>query len=229
MAEERFDVEVSGSRSVTALRTRPDGVEPRATFFYAPGAGSNLDDPFGAVLARALADDGVEVVRFQFPYMEAGRSAPDRPPVLEATWRAVLDDLTVEGRPVIAGGRSMGGRIASQVSSLGAPIDALALFAYPLHPPGRPENARDAHLGAIEAPVLFVSGTRDAFGTPEELVAAAALVPRAQIHLLEGADHGFSVLKSSRRSRADVWQEASEALRRFLNQLPKADMPVDII
>jgi predicted alpha/beta-hydrolase family hydrolase len=150
--------------------------------------------------------------------MEAGRSAPNRPPVLEATWRAVLEAVSIEGRPVIAGGRSMGGRIASQVASQGAPVDALALFAYPLHPPGRPENARDAHLGAIEAPVLFVSGTRDAFGTPEELVAAVALVPRAQIHLLEGADHGFSALKASGRSRADVWQEATDALRRFLDQ-----------
>ena len=95
-------------------------------------------------------------------------------------------------------------------------MDALALFAYPLHPPGRPEQLRTAHLPGIACPALFCSGTRDAFATPDELAAVAALVPDARVHLLDGADHGFAVLKSSGRSREDVWAEAGEVLVTWL-------------
>ena len=105
------------------------------------------------------------------------------------------------GVPVAIGGRSMGGRIASAVVASGVEVDALALFAYPLHPPGRPDQTRDGHLAAIGVPTLFCSGTRDAFATPEELNAAAAKVSAARFHIMEGADHGYSVLKSSGRSR----------------------------
>src|SRR5206468_1639852 len=146
------------------------------------------------------------------PYSEARRSAPDRPPVLEATWRAVLASVREHGVPVFAGGRSMGGRIASQVVAQGEDVAGLALFAYPLHPPGKPEQRRDAHLASIAVPTLFVSGTRDTFGTTEELAEAATLVKGARVYALEGADHGFSVLKASGRTRNDVWAEATSAL-----------------
>ena len=117
----------------------------------------------------------------------------------------------------------MGGRIASQVVAAGLRLDHLALFAYPLHPPGRPELARVAHLGSIQVPTLFCSGTRDAFATPEELQTAAAAVSGASVHILEGADHGFSVLKGSGRTRAGVWAEATEALLDSLDALRLAD------
>jgi len=116
---------------------------------------------------------------------------------------------------LIIGGRSMGGRIASHVAAQGAAVDAVALFAYPLHPPGNPK-ARDSHLPQIASPALFCSGTRDTFATPEELAAAAATVPRATVHPLEGADHGFAVLKSSGRTKEDVWSEATAFLLSWL-------------
>ena len=113
----------------------------------------------------------------------------------------------------------MGGRVASVLASEGAGVDALALFAYPLRPPGKPEQSRAAHLPRIACPSLFCSGTRDVFATPDELAAAAALVPQSRVHLLDGADHGFATLKSSGRSREDVWAEAAGALVAWLGGL----------
>jgi predicted alpha/beta-hydrolase family hydrolase len=146
--------------------------------------------------------------------MEAGRRSPDSAVKLEATWRAVLDHVAGDGSPV-AGGRSMGGRIASQVASKGAEVAGLALFAYPLHPPGRPADRRVEHLASLRVPALFCSGTNDAFASPDELLEAAALVAGAHVHLLEGADHGFNVPRSSGRTREQVWAEAVDALLEF--------------
>ena len=215
MAEKKLRVHIPDKGSITALRTEAE--RPGAwTFVYAPGAGANLHDPFGVYACRELAKRGVTAVRFQFPYMEAGKRAPDRPAVLEVAWRAVIDAVRPAGGKLVVGGRSMGGRIASQVMAAGEKADALALFAYPLHPPGRPEQARDEHLPSIKARVLFCSGTNDAFASPDELRAAAAKVRRAKVHLLEGADHGFSVPKSSGRTREDVWAEAVEVFAKWL-------------
>jgi len=211
----RSRIEVTGTGGVTAARTSPDG-DVSWVCVYAPGAGSNIDDPFGRFLAATLPPRGVQVVRFQFPYMEAGRRAPDRPALLEATWRAALDAARLPGVRLCAAGRSMGGRIASQVLAQGAKADALALFAYPLHPPGKPEQRRDAHLASLRARTLFCSGTRDAFAAPDELSEAAALVKRAKVHLLEGADHGFAVPRASGCTREDVYREAADALARWL-------------
>jgi predicted alpha/beta-hydrolase family hydrolase len=113
----------------------------------------------------------------------------------------------------------MGGRIASQVAAQGIGVAGLALFAYPLHPPGRPEQGRAAHLQSIRVPVLFCSGTRDTYATPQELGSVAALVPGSRVHLLEGADHGFNVLKASGRTRELVWAEATDALLLFIQGL----------
>jgi predicted alpha/beta-hydrolase family hydrolase len=206
------------------IRHEPEG-GAGWTFVYAPGAGANIDDPFGAYAGKELAQHGVSCVRFQFPYQEAGKKSPDRPDILEATWRAVIEHCQTHGsgsrpdRRLAIGGRSMGGRIASQVVAQGVPVDALALFAYPLHPPGRPENARDAHLPSIDVPTLFCSGTNDAFASPDELRAAAAKVPRSAVHLLEAADHGFNAPKSSGRTRPEIWAEATRTLSEWLGSL----------
>jgi predicted alpha/beta-hydrolase family hydrolase len=238
-------IEVREGVSITALQTIPDVSAMDVAVVYAPGAGSNLNDPFGAYLVAFLESHGIECWRFQFPYSEAGRKAPDSPPLLEATWRAVIDAVlqgpglnpgaTDDAKPrgsgrgeptpmgsaprLVIGGRSMGGRIASIVAAKGAPVDALALFAYPLIPPGRTSSDRADHFGDIHAPTLFCSGTRDAFATPEQLRAVAERIPGATLHFLEGADHGFATLKSSGRTRQDVWQEACEALLAFLQRL----------
>ncbi len=206
MTDTTLRIEIAGGAAVTALRTAARGA--RWTFVYAPGAGSNIHDPFGAYAARALAGQGVATVRFQFPYMEAGRRSPDRTPALEATWRAAINAARDSKTRIVVGGRSMGGRIASMVVADGVEVDALALFAYPLHPPGKPEQLRTDHLTSIKAPALFVSGTKDAFGAPDELRAASKIVKRSTLHLLEHADHGFAVSKSSGRTRDDVWAEA---------------------
>ena len=158
-------------------------------------------------------------MRLQFPYMEAGRRSPDRPAVLEATWRAVLDGVRGATPRLAAGGRSMGGRVGSMVVAGGEAVDALALFAYPLHPPGKPQQQRVEHLPSIGVPVLFCSGTNDAFASDDELRAAARLVKRAEVHLLEGADHGFAVRKSAGRTRQDIFDEAAETLAGFLGGL----------
>ena len=216
MASRRLRVKVGPAQTITAVTTAATGA--RWQVVYAPGAGSNIDDPFGRYLAGELPAEGIAVVRFEFPYQEAGRSGPDRPPVLEATWRAVLGRLRAPGVKLCAAGRSMGGRIASQVVAAGERVDALALFAYPLHPPGKPEQRRGEHLPEIPARTLFCSGTRDSFASVDELRAAAGQMKRARVHVLEGADHGFSVLKSSGRTREDVWREAAETLMEFLKR-----------
>lgn len=214
---EPLRIEVPGAGGISALRSGP--AQAAWTLAYAPGAGSNLNDPFGAYAAKALEAAGLASVRFQFPYSEAKRKIPDRTAVLEATWRAVLDQTRPQAGRIVAAGRSMGGRMASMVVAGDEAVDALALFAYPLHPPGKPEQVRTEHLPRIAVPTLFCSGDRDTFGTVEELIAAAALVPGARLHVLEGADHGFSVLKASGRKREDIWDEAIAALLDFLEAL----------
>jgi hypothetical protein len=218
VANEALSIEVPGAGRVSALLSAADGLDG-CLVIYAPGAGSSLRDPFGAYLAGKLPDAGHSLLRFQFPYSEAGRSMPDRNPVLEATWRAVIAAARLRSPRLVVGGRSMGGRIASQVVAQDVEVAGLALFAYPLHPPGKPEQTRDAHLGSIAAPTLFCSGTRDTFATPAELRAAAAKLPNATLHFLEGADHGFNVAKATGRTREDVWHEALNALLEFIKSL----------
>ena len=210
---------VPGKGTVTTIRTVPVDSRSGWQFIYAPGAGSNVNDAFGVFASDSLAAQGIGTVRFQFPYAEAGRRRPDPPAVLEETWRAVIEAVHSSGQRLVVGGRSMGGRIASQVVASGAAVDALALFAYPLHPPANPTAWRDKHLPQVKVATLFCSGTRDSFGSPEELQQAASKTPAAALHLLEGADHGFQVQKSSGRTRRDVWEEAVAALVRWLGEV----------
>ena len=206
---------VVGDGSVTAIASEP-AKAGRATFLYTPGAGSNVHDPFGKQLCRALATRGVRAIRFQFPYQEAGRRSPDRPAILEQTWRAAIEQLA--GETPVVGGRSMGGRIASHVVAEGVAVAGLAPFAYPLHPPGKPERRRDEHLVTITVPTLFCSGTRDVFAAPDELTEAAALVAGSTVHHMESADHGFNAPKSSGRDREDVYAEATATLVEWLGR-----------
>lgn len=163
----------------------------------APGAGADRDQSTLVAIEAALHPLTVE--RMDFPYRRAGRKAPDRPPVLLAAVREAAADVVARaGVPpdrLVLGGRSMGGRICSiAVGDEDAPLPALGLvlISYPLHPPGKPERLRTEHFGRVHVPCLFVSGTRDAFGTPAELEAATALVPGQVTHVwLEGAGHGL--------------------------------------
>jgi predicted alpha/beta-hydrolase family hydrolase len=215
MASRQLKFAVTGRGQVSALLDAPPG-EQDLVVIYAPGAGSSLRDPFGAFLAAELPARGLALLRFQFPYAEAGRRPPDSNEVLEQTWSAVIESAVEMAGAICASGRSMGGRIASQVVAQGALVASLALFAYPLHPPGKPEQRRDAHLSEIGVPTLFCSGTRDTFASPAELREAAAKMSDGALHFLEGADHGFSVPKASGRTRQAVWREATDALIAFL-------------
>ena len=213
---ETLHIEIPDRGTVTALRTPPAGASNGWQFVYAPGAGSSIKDAFGQYAATQLSDRGLTVVQFVFPYMGAGKRRPDQNGVLEATWLAIIEELRADRTRMVVGGRSMGGRIASQVVAQGAEVDALALFAYPLRPPWNRAQERDLHFPNIACPTLFCSGTRDTFATPEELLAAASGVPQSEVRLLDGADHGFGTLKSSGRTRQDVWDETIEALLSWL-------------
>lgn len=193
-----------------------DAVGSGWAFLYAPGAGSNVHDPFGKFLSETLPAAGIALMRFEFPYQQARRRFPDKPSVLEATWSSAIASARPRAPRLAAGGRSMGGRYASYAAANGEPVDALVCFAYPLHPPGKTEQMRADHFPRIRVPMLVCSGTRDAFGSPDEIRAALAKVSASSLYLLEGADHSFAVLKSSGRIRAEVWREAAQATIDFL-------------
>ena len=142
--------------------------------------------------AAALGARGIEVVRFNFPYRERGSRLPDRMPELKAAFAAVVKALRGDGRKLIIGGRSMGGRVATMLAADGFACDGLLLFAYPLHPAGKPQKLRDAHLPRIKVPVLCFNGTRDALCTRELMEKALEKVTTDwQMHWLEGADHSL--------------------------------------
>jgi predicted alpha/beta-hydrolase family hydrolase len=167
-----------------------------AGLLLTPGAGAGSDQPALVAIDRALSEAGIVVERMDFPYRLAGRRAPDRPPVLlaalEENARGLAGRIGVTQSRVALGGRSMGGRIASMSVAAGLPASGLVLVSYPLHPPGHPEKSRTEHLGDISVPCLFISGTRDAFGTRQELEAATALIPGVVTHAwIEGGDHGL--------------------------------------
>jgi predicted alpha/beta-hydrolase family hydrolase len=196
-----------------------DGPEDAAiTFVFAHGAGAGMDSGFMARVARALGQRGIRVVRFEFPYMAARRKggrrgAPDREPVLRSAWSDAVAALRRSGRLLI-GGKSMGGRIASLVAD-SLEVDGLICFGYPFHPPGRPEKLRTAHLAGLSTPALIIQGTRDQFGSRED-IAAYELAPTIAVHWIEDGDHSFKPRASSGRSESVNVNEAIEVAAAFL-------------
>jgi predicted alpha/beta-hydrolase family hydrolase len=184
------------------LEIRPDGA--LAMLVLGHGAGSPMTAPLLAGFCEAIGDLGVATLRFDFPYMRAGRRAPDRAPVLIASYREAFDAALrrAEGLPVLAGGRSMGGRMASMAVAVGMPAAGLVFLAYPLHPPGKPERIRDEHLYGIGVPMLFVQGGHDPFARPDLLAAVLErLGSRAEHVSIEGGDHAFKVAGGPRDPR----------------------------
>jgi len=183
-------------------------------FVFAHGAGGHMADRGVLGVTEALRARGLHVVRFNFPYREKGSSHPDTMPRLKDCIAAVAAHARREIAPqsLILGGRSMGGRVASMLAADGFPCDGLLLLAYPLHPAGKPEELRDAHLAKIEVPVLCLNGTRDALCRRDLMEGVVdRLTDRWTMHWLEGADHGFRVLKNSGRTDAEVLSEIAEA------------------
>jgi predicted alpha/beta-hydrolase family hydrolase len=195
----------------------------RAGLVLAHGAGGGQTSAFMVRAARELTARGISIATFDFPYMSAGRSAPDKPAVLEAHWRAVIEAArerdAFSALPLFIGGKSMGGRIASQVAAAGVEgIAGLVFFGYPLHPPGQPAKRRDAHLPAIRIPMLFIQGSRDEFGTSAEI---RELLPRldARTELFEIADgdHSFKTrVKVTGRPADSALLDAFDAAAAFI-------------
>jgi uncharacterized protein len=183
------------------------------------GAGGDRRTRMLVELAETLAGAGRQAVLYNFPYSDRERGAPDAPEVLERAARAAGDHARGElgARKVVLGGKSMGGRIASQAVAKGAAADGLVFLGYPLHPPGRTDTLRDRHLPQIQVPMLFLQGTRDAFARWELIEPLVArLAPRATLHRVEGGDHSFAVPKRSGRSAADVQKEIFTAILAWL-------------
>ena len=209
---------VGPGAEITALRY--PSTSPRATFVLAHGAGTDQRHRAMTALASGIAGHGVDVVTFNFLYTEQRRRTPDGSPVLEQTWTAVVEaiaaDLPAAHRLVI-GGKSMGGRIASMVlahtpaTPAWTRVSGLVLLGYPLHPPGKPDQLRTAHLPSIHVPVLLVHGTRDAFGAREEIEPVfQALATRVDFEFVERGDHSFKVPKSAGLTESEVLAGISE-------------------
>jgi predicted alpha/beta-hydrolase family hydrolase len=214
-ASEQLRFAVEGGGEVSALLLQP--AKARWLLVLAHGAGAGMSHPFMEKLANELAGVGVATLRYQFPYMEERRRVPDAPAVLTATVRAAVRAAAqaAPGLPLLAGGKSMGGRMTSQAVAEGPLDDArgLVFFGFPLHPPNRPGTKRADHLAKVTAPMLFLQGTRDTFAELKLLrPVCAELGSRATLHVIETADHSFHVLKSSGRTDAEVLRELAETV-----------------
>ena len=211
-----------GDEETRAAYEPPTSGREEAVFVCAHGAGGNMSDRSLLAAANALRGKGLGVVRFNFLYKEKGSGRPDPMPKLMATASAVVDRTRAELAPhrLIIGGRSMGGRAASMLAADGFAAEGLLLLADPLHPPGKPDQLRDAHLPRITMPVLCFNGTRDEFCTPELMARVLTTVTAPwTMHWLDGADHSFHVLKSSGRNDAAVLAEVADASADWLSRL----------
>jgi predicted alpha/beta-hydrolase family hydrolase len=178
-----------------------------------------MTSPLVVAVAEGLSARGHTTLRFNFPYKELGRKAPDPRPKLEQCYRAAVAAFAARARPkrLVIGGKSLGGRVASLLAGDGLACDGLVFLGYPLHPAGRKDELRDGHLAAIPAPMLFVEGTRDPLCDLELLrPVLAKLGGRATLHVVEGGDHSFDLLKSAGRSREDVYAEIVAAVDGWL-------------
>jgi predicted alpha/beta-hydrolase family hydrolase len=180
------------------------------------------------MFASGLASRGIDTATFNFLYTEKGRGAPDRGDKLELCYRAAIATVRqIEGikeNALVIGGKSMGGRIASQVAAAGLEdLSGLVYLGYPLHPPGKPEQLRSKHLGQIRAPMLFIQGSRDSFGTPEELrpIIEELHLP-AELYEVEGGDHSFKVPKRAPVTQEQVYENVMDEIKRWISLIATA-------
>ncbi|GAB3271971.1 alpha/beta hydrolase family protein [Arthrobacter pigmenti] len=188
-----------GDDEISGIYARPES--PFATIVVAHGAGAGMEHPFMSGFTRAMNDAGAATLRFNFPYREAGKKFPDRPPKAIATWRVVMAEAASRsgGEPLWAAGKSFGGRMASMAVAEGMEAAGLIYLGYPLHPPGKPDKVRDEHLYGLTLPMLFLQGTRDAFATTDKLEAVVDGIGRsAVLHWVDGGDHSFNVAGNKR-------------------------------
>ena len=211
---QKLQFEVANAGPVSALLTSP--AKARACYVFAHGAGAGMTHPFMESFAAGLGERGVASLRYQFPYMEKGSRRPDPPPIAHAAVRAAVAEAgrACPGLPLIAGGKSFGGRMTSQAQAM-APLSGvrgLAFVGFPLHPAGKPSRDRAKHLAEVRVPMLFMQGTRDTLAevTLIEPV-VTSLCPSASLHLVREADHSFHVLARSGRNDREVMTEILDA------------------
>ncbi len=219
---EELAFDVPGSGSVSALLDGAPGAKLGCVLAH--GAGAGMRHPFMEAMAARLAARGIATFRYQFPYMEAQRRPPDPPNVAAAAVRAAVLEAShrLGGLPLVAGGKSFGGRMTSTAAAE-SPLEGvrgLAFLGFPLHPPGKPGIARADHLDRVTVPMLFLQGTRDEFAEPALLKEVLQrLGRRATLHAVDGGDHSFGVPKASGRSKDDVLDELADSLSSWAARL----------
>jgi predicted alpha/beta-hydrolase family hydrolase len=211
----------SGQRCSALWQAPPDA---RAAYVVAHGAGAGMTHPFMMLVADGLAQRGIATYRYQFPYMERGSKRPDSAPIAQDTVRAAVIHAgrVLPGIPLVAGGKSFGGRMTSQAQAQAAlpNVLGLAFLGFPLHPAGRPSEARGEHLQALALPLLFIQGTRDALAD-EALIGAVVqrLGHHARLHFIAGADHSFRVPARGRLSQAQADGELLDTLANWIGRV----------
>jgi uncharacterized protein len=226
---EPLRVEAGRGRAVTAMiYSAAAPARAHVGLILGHGAGAGQTSNFMVTFATELAARGIDTVTFNFPYMEQGRRLPDPKAVLEACYGSVIETVRrhdIGHAGLAIGGKSMGGRIASQVAASGAPdAAALVLLGYPLHPPGDPGKLRASHLPDIRVPMLFVQGSRDSFGTPDELrPIITTLRAPCELHVVEGGDHSFKVLKRAGVGQDETYRAILDRIARWLRETVSAE------
>jgi predicted alpha/beta-hydrolase family hydrolase len=227
-----FQVPLRGGAATTALVYPAGAPAVGAALILGHGAGAGQQSSFMVDFARALSGLGLDLITFNFPYTEERRRIPDRGPVLEACYRSVIDaartKVATAARFLFIGGKSMGGRIATQVAAADPelPLAGLVLLGYPLHPPGRPTERRDKHLPAIGRPVLFVQGARDAFGTPAQLMPIVdTLRPSPTLRVVDGGDHSFKLPQKDPAAQSGVFANVQQDIVTWIRGVVSCSTP----
>jgi predicted alpha/beta-hydrolase family hydrolase len=219
---QKLSIEIAKAGQVSALLNRP--AQARACFVFAHGAGAGMTHSFMETVAGGLCERGIATLRYQFPYMEKGSKRPDPPAIAHAAARAAVAEAgqRCAGLPLIAGGKSFGGRMTSQAQAA-APLEGvggLAFLGFPLHPAGKPSSDRAKHLADVHIPMLFLQGTRDTLAEVALLEPVVErLGPSATLHLVDGADHSFHVLARSGRNDRDVMNEILDAFSAWVGEI----------
>jgi predicted alpha/beta-hydrolase family hydrolase len=217
---QKLEIAIPNTAPVSGLLMRPP--QPRACYVFAHGAGAGMTHSSMQTIAADLGERGIATLRYQFPYMEKGGKRPDPPAVAHAAVRAAVAEAgrRCPSLPLIAGGKSFGGRMTSQAQATAplAGVRGLAFLGFPLHPAGKPSSDRAKHLAEVKIPMLFLQGTRDALAELSLLEPVVkGLGSRATLHLSDGADHSFHVLKSSGRDDREVMSEVLDAFAAWVD------------
>jgi uncharacterized protein len=219
VSPQKLTLKVDSANDVSALLLRP--LSARACFVFAHGAGAGMTHPFMEQVAGGLCDGGIATLRYQFPYMERASRRPDPPAIAHAAVRAAVEEAArcCAGLALVAGGKSFGGRMTSQAQAIAplAGVRGLAFLGFPLHPAGKPSDARAKHLSDVDVPTLFIQGTRDKLAEPQLIEPVVKrLGASATLHLVQEADHSFHVPARSGRNDRDAMREVVDTLSAWI-------------